>query len=161
MVSVKMLKPYFIKVNAEYIRIILAYEYFSIVINEDIYNFIPIEGQEILINRKTRRIVNTDTKFAFQKDDRVIYLTLKKLTTLKDFMVLINKMIDPYYTEEIIETHKEEKANELIFYLEKENVKRLIDKSLDEGDLSSFNYYVNVLKEYERNTLVDRTEGQK
>src|SRR5690606_40154579 len=62
MVTVKMLKPYYIKLNSEYIRIILAYQYFSLLIDNKLYHFVPIEGREILINRKTRKVVNTETR---------------------------------------------------------------------------------------------------
>jgi len=161
MVSVKLLKPYFIKVNEEYIRIILAYQYFTIAINGEVYNFIPIEGHEILINRKTKRIVNTDTKFAFQKEEKVIYLTLKKLTTLKDFMSLIDQMIEPYSEEmEVEKAEAIEKVNELVTFLERENIKRLIDDSLDNGNMDSFQHYVGLLKHYDHHNqeVADRTD---
>src|SRR5690625_1002216 len=145
MVSVKLLKPYFIKLNAEYIRIILAYQYFALFIDKKVYHFVPIEGQEILINRKTKQIVNTDTKFAFQKGNQIIYLTIKKLTTLNDFMSQINDIIKPYYKKKEIINESSDEFRKLIAQLERRNLKRLIDQSLDEKDELTFELLVKQL----------------
>lgn len=148
MVSVKLLKPYFIKMNAEFIRIILAYQYFAILIDNKVYHFIPIEGHEILINRKTKRVVNTDTKFAFQHGSKIIYLTIKKLTTLDDFMLLIEDIIEPYEGE-VVEKKPtiKETTNEIIQELEKENILRMIDDSLDHREERQFIQLVAQLKQ--------------
>jgi|SRR5690625_2536424 len=146
MVSIKLLKPYFIKMNAEYIRIILAYQYFSLLINKKVYHFVPIEGQEILINRKTKQVINTETKFAFQKGKDIIYITIKKLTTLEDFMDQIEQIIKPYYNNEIVEEQGCEEVTSLIKELELQNFKRLIDKSLDNNDKVTFNQLVTDYK---------------
>jgi len=147
MVSVKLLKPYYIKMNSEYIRIILAYQYFSLFINKKVYHFVPIEGQEILVNRRTKKVVNTETKFAFQKGKDVIYITMKKLTSLVDFMDQLEEIIEPYYEEEENNERKlvvqpKEKLNEMttliVNELEEQNVKRLIDRALDERDENAF-----------------------
>ncbi|HLS23567.1 MAG TPA: IDEAL domain-containing protein [Pseudogracilibacillus sp.] len=149
MVTVKMLKPYYIKMNSEYIKIILAYQYFTLLIDQKLYHFVPIEGREILINRKTKKVVNTETKFAFQKDDDIIYITMKKLTSLVDFMDQLGEIIKPYYEnpmatfEEDIELS--ESTNKLIRKLELDNVKRLIDESLDKRDEETFKELIKLL----------------
>lgn len=136
-----MLRPYYIKMNSEYIKVILAYQYFSLFIDKQVYHFVPIDGQEILINRKTRRVVNTETKFAFQKGKEIIYITVKKLTTLIDFMNQLEAIIEPYYGSKIAveERLMNEEIELLVKELEKQNIKRLIDKSLDESDEALFN----------------------
>src|SRR5690625_1990569 len=124
MVTVKMLKPYYIKMNEEYIRIILAYQYFSLLIDKKLYHFVPIEGREILINRKTKKVVNTETKFACQKGSDIIYITMKKLTSLVDFMDQIGEIIKPYYNNSLVvynEAELSEETMQLIQELEKEN----------------------------------------
>src|SRR5690625_2954669 len=146
MVSIKLLKPYFIKMNSEYIRIILAYQYFSLLINKKVYHFVPIEGQEILINRKTKKVINTETKFAFQKGKDIIYITIKKLTTLEDFMAQIEQIIKPYYNNEVVEEQDNKELCTLIKELEVQNFKRLIDKALDNNDQDTFNQLVNEYK---------------
>ncbi len=149
MVTVKLLKPYYIKMNSEYIRIILAYQYFSLFINKKVYHFVPIEGQEILINRKTKQVVNTETKFAFQKGKEIIYITMKKLTSLVDFMDQLEEIIKPYYEKSVEVQKQENELNEqtelMIKELEVQNIKRLIDKSLDEHDIHTFNTLVKLL----------------
>ena len=150
MVSVKLLKPYYIKMNSEYIRVILAYQYFSLIINKKVYHFIPIEGQEILVNRKTKQVVNTETKFAFQNGKDIVYLTMKKLTTLEDFMNQLDDIIKPYYDKKVEEHKKyEDKIDDqtaiIITKLEKQNIIRLIDKALDEKDEKMFQYLTKLL----------------
>ena len=149
MVTVKMLKPYYIKMNSEYIRIILAYQYFSLLIDKKLYHFVPIEGREILINRKTKKVINTETKFAFQKGKDIIYITMKKLTSLVDFMDQLSEIIKPYYENPLVvyddNTKYSDTTNRLIKKLEADNVKRLIDISLDERDRELFNKLVDML----------------
>jgi len=146
MVSVKLLKPYYIKMNSEYIRVILAYQYFSLFINKKVYHFVPIEGQEILVNRRTKKVVNTETKFAFQKGKDVIYITMKKLTSLVDFMDQLEEIIQPYYEPDnenkslVVPSDKglNEVTELIVKELEVQNIKRLIDQALDEHDEETF-----------------------
>lgn len=139
MVSIKLLKPYFIKINSEYIRIILAYQYFSIIINNKVYQFVPIEGQEIMINRKTSHVVNTETKFAFQKENHIIYLTLKKLSTLNDFTKQIKEIIKPFDVNvKGVNRNISSDTDKLIMKLELENIKSLIDLAIDSRDQKLF-----------------------
>lgn len=149
MVSVKLLKPYYIKMNSEYIRVILAYQYFSLLINKKVYHFVPIEGQEILVNRKTKQVVNTETKFAFQKGTDVIYITMKKLTSLADFMDQLEEIIKPYYERPLIAPSTDEAISKdteaIIKSLEQENIRRLIDISLDNKDVDTFRELTNML----------------
>lgn len=145
-----MLKPYYIKMNSEYIRVILAYQYFTLLIDKKLYHFVPIEGREILINRKTKKVVNTETKFAFQRDNDIIYITMKKLTSLVDFMDQLGEIIKPYYENPIVVYQDEnmkfsEETNEIIKQLESDNVRRLIDQSLDDRDANSFKELVKLL----------------
>lgn len=144
MVTVKLLKPYYIKMSSDYIRIILAYQYFSLLINNQVYHFIPVEGKEIRINRKTKQVVNTETKFAFQKGSDTIYITMKKLTSLTDFMDQLTKIVEPYYTNEVSQI--EENKNKVLFEeMERANVLRLIDEALDKGDQENFNLLIDLL----------------
>ncbi|HLR60038.1 MAG TPA: IDEAL domain-containing protein [Pseudogracilibacillus sp.] len=144
MVTVKLLKPYYIKMSADYIRVILAYQYFSLLINNQVYHFIPVEGKEIRINRKTKQVVNTETKFAFQKGNDTIYITMKKLTSLTDFMDQLTNIVEPYYTDDISKLEDEKNKN-IFNEIERDNILRLIDRALDEKDQASFNYLIELL----------------
>lgn len=138
--------------NSEYICVILAYQYFSLLVNQKVYHFVPIEGQEILVNRKTKQVVNTETKFAFQKDNDIIYITMKKLTSLDDFLGQLEEILNPYFEEkdDMIAVEKQykisEDTSELIRHLENENIKRLIDKALDNQNVEEFEQLVSLLK---------------
>lgn len=153
MVSVKLLKPYYIKMNAEYIRVILAYQYFSLIINKKVYHFIPIEGQEILVNRNTRKVVNTETKFAFQNGNDIVYLTMKKLVSLEDFLSQLDEIIQPYekhlQNQEVIQAEVDDQTARFIKALERKNILRLIDKALDERNVKAFSKLSKQLKESE------------
>lgn len=128
-ISVKMLKPYYIKADDEFVRIILAYQYFSVSINTHVYQFIPVEAKEIRINRKTRKVENVESRFAFQKGKEIIYMTMTELITLPDFLTQLHHIAKPYY-EEFQEMDEIASENRLILEeLEKSNLKRLIDKA--------------------------------
>lgn len=135
-----MLKPYYVKVDREYVRLILGYQYFTVFMNDAEYEFIPTESKEIKINRRTRKIENIEDKFAFQKGTDVIYITMNELIYLPDFMIHLYDIAKPYYTRDLDAKQQEENdMNEAIIdELERLNVKRMIDKALDERDEESF-----------------------
>src|SRR5690625_4127848 len=96
MVTVKMLKPYYIKTDAYKMRVILAYQYFSILISKEVYHFVPLENSEIVIDRKTKRIVNVDDRFAFKKGKDLIYFKVSELISLPDFLIQLYFIVESY-----------------------------------------------------------------
>ena len=147
MVTVKMLKPYYIKTDNEHVRIVLAYQYFSIIIQEKVYQFIPIEANEIRINRRTQKVENIDAKFAFQHGKDVVYLTMAKLITLPDFLQQLHSIAGTYYIQDENELNGNSSIQHavLIDELERMNILRSIDKALDERDEKSFYELVKLL----------------
>ncbi|AXI10038.1 hypothetical protein CUC15_14365 [Oceanobacillus zhaokaii] len=148
MVTVKMLKPYYIKADENYVRIMLAYQYFSIVMEEKVYQFIPVEANEIKINRKTKKVENIDARFAFQNEKDVVYVTMAKLMTLPDFQKQLDSIAESYYFKQEVNIDKVKQENEtalIIAELEKLNVRRMIDRALDERDEVIFNELVKLL----------------
>ncbi|WP_106496617.1 IDEAL domain-containing protein [Lentibacillus sp. Marseille-P4043] len=139
MVTVKMLKPYYIKADDDYVRVILAYQYFAIVIHDQLYHFVPVEAKEIRINRRTQKVDNIEDKFAFQKGKDIIHIAMTELISLPDFLIQIRKIAQPYYHKELKSknTHKNEIAI-IIDELEQNNIMRLIDKALDERNQQAF-----------------------
>lgn len=150
LVTVKTLKPYYIKVDARAIRVILAYRHFSVLINDELYQFIPIEAKEIRINRKTRRIENIGARFAFQKDKDIIYIAMTKLISLPDFLLQLYSIVESYLAEEKNELEQlhlsDESVLTLIQQLERQNIKRLIDYSLDNRDKEAFHKLVKLIQ---------------
>lgn len=148
MVSVKMLKPYYIKTDARDVRVVLAYQYFSILINEQVYHFIPIEAKEIQINRQTKRIVNIEAKFAFQKGKDIVRISMTDLISLPDFLIQLYFIVETHYAQVRIEgTDDSDKViQDTIEELEWLNIKRLIDKALDEKDRKTFDELSKLIK---------------
>ncbi|WP_339227301.1 IDEAL domain-containing protein [Oceanobacillus sp. FSL K6-2867] len=141
MVTVKMLKPYYIKTEEEYVRVILAYQYFSVVINKKVYQFIPVEANEIRINRKTKEVENLDAVFAFQNGKNVVNVTMSKLISIPDFLQQLHSIAESYYHNDeshVSKTEQEKEAHLFIREMERENIKRLIDISLDKQDKAAF-----------------------
>lgn len=136
-----MLKPYYIKTDTQYIRVILAYQYFAIFMNGEVYQFIPKEEKEIKINRSTKKVVNLDSKFAFQRGKDVIYISMADLISLPDFLAQLDSIVETYYT-----THNEKETSSmeraeidvLVEELERKNIEKLIDQALDEKDERTF-----------------------
>ncbi|WP_072889023.1 IDEAL domain-containing protein [Ornithinibacillus halophilus] len=146
MISVKMLKPYYIKADDQYVRIILAYQYFAVVINKKVYQFIPIEAKEIRINRKTRKVENVGARFAFQKGKDIVYMTMSELISLPDFLFQLHSIAKPYYDSMQMDSKQIKDVNAVIIdELEHQNIKRLIDKALDERDEEVFRKLVQLL----------------
>ncbi|PAV30998.1 hypothetical protein CIL05_04625 [Virgibacillus profundi] len=147
MLTVKMLKPYYIKADDSYVRVILAYQYFSVMINKKVYQFIPVEAKEIRINRKTYKVENIDAKFAFQKGKDVVYVTMGELISLPDFLNQLYSIVEPYYVKDINLSKNEQKneVSDFIDQMERNNVKRMIDIALDERDEEAFNALIKLL----------------
>ncbi len=100
LLSVKMFKPYYVKEEGNYIRVMLAYQYFSLLMDEKVYHFVPLEAREIRINRDTQEIENKDAVFVFQKGKKYNRITLEDLMKIKDFedhlsIVLSSYMVMP------------------------------------------------------------------
>src|SRR5690625_2701523 len=148
--TIKMLKPYYIKVDARAIRVILAYKHFSVLINRELYQFVPLEAKEIRINRKTRKIENIGARFAFQKDKDIIYIAMTKLISLPDFLLQLYSIVESYLAEEKNELEQMHLSDEsvlaLIQQLERQNIKRLIDYSLDNSDEEDINKLVKLIQ---------------
>lgn len=147
MVTVKMLKPYSIKIDDNNVRVVLAYQYFSVLIDTKVYQFVPLKAKEIRINRRTLRIENTGDTFAFQNGKEITYIPMTKLISLPDFLIQIQSLTKSYFIRPKIE-HKSDTKNvnvNIISELERLNVKRLIDKALDSRDKEAFRCLVKLL----------------
>lgn len=147
MVTVKMLKPYYIKADSKSVRVILANQYFSILINDDLYHFVPIEAREIKVDRKTKRIVNIKDRFSFKRGKDIIYIKMTELIGLPDFLIQLYFIIESYYAQKKLKNNNElsPETRAMIKRLEELNIKRLIDKSLDDRDEETFRSLVKLL----------------
>lgn len=143
-----MLKPYYIKTDTQFIRVILAYQYFAIFMNGEVYQFIPKEEKEIKIDRTSQQVVNLDSKFAFQRGKDVIYISMTDLISLPDFLTQLHSIVESYYTTNDTDKAASSERAEidiLLDELERKNIYRLIDQALDERDEKTFYILSNLL----------------
>ena len=138
MIQVNYMKPFYTKVTADKLRLVFAYQYFSVVKDSELYYFVPIEGKEMVINLDTMQIENLAEVFVFQKGNRFLRLPLYQLMLMSNVQEHLLPML-----EEVIA-----KANDSIAVVEQptafdlaltsRNYDYLIDCALDRGDEAAF-----------------------
>ncbi|WP_182199677.1 IDEAL domain-containing protein [Paraliobacillus salinarum] len=140
MFSVHMFQPYYVKEESDRIRIVLAYQYFSLEFEGKVYQFVPLEARKIEINRKTLQVINQNEFFIFQNEKNFKSITLDHLLEIPSFRKRLKEIVDPYVNE-VVNPFSYNEINEVIVSLEKKNMKRLIDQALDKKDISEFMKY--------------------
>ncbi|ENH98376.1 hypothetical protein J416_00274 [Gracilibacillus halophilus YIM-C55.5] len=146
MLSIKMFKPYYVKEEGHYIRVVLAYQYFSLSLDDQIYHFVPLESREIRMNRVTHEIENQQDVFVFQKGKSYNHMKLAELMQIPDFQEHLAYILNPYMMV-TDNQQREDEIDQVIFELERMNLIRLIDQSLDEKNYEDFLYYSSKLNE--------------
>ncbi|WP_188454159.1 IDEAL domain-containing protein [Virgibacillus oceani] len=147
MVAIKKLKPYFIKADTNIVRVLVDYEYFSLIIDKEVYQFVPFRAKEIIVNRNTKKIVNMDAVFTFKNGKDMIHIGMPELVLLPDFLIQLHTIVKPYYIKNSSENDSQITNKNVIIIdeLEQLNIKRLIDKALDERDKGLFYKLVKLL----------------
>ncbi|MUK89063.1 IDEAL domain-containing protein [Ornithinibacillus sp. L9] len=147
MVTVKMLEPYSIKKDAEYLYVQLEKQCFSISIEDVAYDFIPVKANEIKIKRDTKKIQDVDAAFAFKNADDIVYITMKELINIPDFLIKLYFLTKPYFDEktDTQELNVNDNMDIIIDELEQQNIRRLIDNALDERDEETFHQLLKYL----------------
>ncbi|MDY0408949.1 IDEAL domain-containing protein [Virgibacillus soli] len=146
MVTVKLLKPYYIKTDEQTVRVVLAYQYFTLLINQRVFQFIPIEEKEIRVSRENGKIENIHDRFAFQNGKTVIYMSLVELISAPNFLNHLHSIAQPYIqSEETKSVTLKEETEQIIKVLEERNLKRMIDQALDERNKVLFDQLVKLL----------------
>ena len=140
MLNIKMLKPYYVKEDKRFIRVVLAYQYFSLFIDQELYQFVPMESREIIIDRSRKRVHNVFDIFVFQRGKKMVYVSVADLLALPEFITQLDSIVSPYYDddEQLEGQESMEEVNEIIVELERENLRRLIDRAIDEEDRDRF-----------------------
>jgi len=143
MISVQFMKPFYTKVSDTKLRLVFAYQYFSIIKDDEVYHFIPIEGKEMIINLSTMQVENLSEVFVFQRGNRFVRLPLYQLLLVSNIHEHLTPILDNVTANLKIETTEEEmplepEVLELIHALEEENLSRLIDTALAERNEALF-----------------------
>ncbi len=136
MLSVQRMTPFFTRKEEYRLRLVFAYQYFSINKKGEIFHFVPLEGKEIIINMKNLQVENLAEVFVFQRGNRFIRLPLYQLLLVSDLHKYLNELlevspdmkldIEIELTEEVIL-----ESTALIESLESEYHARMIDYALE------------------------------
>jgi len=143
MIQVQFMKPFYTKVNGKTLRLVFAYQYFSIVKDDELYHFVPVEGKEMIVDLETKQIENLSEIFVFQRGNRFIRLPLYQLLLISNVHEHLTPILDKATTHEdaVNPVPKEELESEMqkmIREFEVQNLERLIDQALEKRDEKSF-----------------------
>ncbi|WP_397537075.1 IDEAL domain-containing protein [Rummeliibacillus pycnus] len=147
MLEVKRMEPFYTKRDGGRLKMVFAYQYFSIIKDEELFHFIPVEGKEIVINLSSLQIENLSEVFVFQKGSRFIRLPLYQLllvSNIHDHLELILDELELKRGERLLSAPSE--IDVLIEELEDWNRLRLIDHALAARDEDLFYKLAKELK---------------
>ncbi|WP_419961051.1 transcriptional regulator [Psychrobacillus sp. BM2] len=146
MILVQLMKPFYTKFEGNSIKMVFAYQYFSIRKDDELFHFIPVEGKEIILNAQTLQVENLSEVFVFQKGNRFIRLPLYQLLLVSDIHTHLQTIL-----EEANQVDTQEVSiagvDEVIVLLEQQNLERMIDFALTTKNKSLF----NKLQKYKKN----------
>jgi len=144
MLHVQLMKPFYSKREGQKMKLVFAYQYFSILKDDDLFHFIPVEGKEIIVNLNTYQVENLSDVFVFQKGNRFIRLPLYQLLLVSDIHVHLQTILQHGQPEDAEPTNEvKEEANEFITLLEEANRGRMIDYALKMRDEDLFNRLIH------------------
>ncbi len=142
MLSVQRMTPFYTEQEEFRLRLVFAYQYFSIIKGGEVFQFIPSEGKEIVINMKSLQVENLGEVFVFQRGNRFIRLPLYQLLLISDLHMHLNTILEGSIDMEVKVEIPEDvalAAQEIIETLEAENRLRMIDYALETKNLTLFN----------------------
>ena len=145
MIQVQFMKPFYTKVSGTKLRLVFAYQYFSITKDDEIFHFIPIEGKEMIVDLNTMQVDNLSEVFVFQRGNRFVRLPLYQLLLVSNvheyLMPIIENVstyVKPAASGEVSEFNEEVQG--IVRELEESNLARLIDNALAERDEALFHH---------------------
>lgn len=141
MMQVQYMKPFYTKITGDKLRLVFAYQYFSILKENEIFHFIPIEGKEMIINLNTQQIENLSEVFVFQKGNRFIRLPLYQLlliTNVHEHLAPILENATPKPQLPLVSSVTVGEVDQLVTELEQKNFDYLIDQALLDNDKALF-----------------------
>ncbi|AMQ07918.1 MULTISPECIES: transcriptional regulator [Sporosarcina] len=142
MLSVQRMTPFYTSQEDFQLRLVFAYQYFSILKGGDVFQFIPSEGKEIVINTKSLQVENLGEVFVFQRGNRFIRLPLYQLLLISDLHIHLTTILEGTMGLEMeVETLEVVtlEAVGIIEQLEADNRLRMIDYALETDNIQMFN----------------------
>ena len=150
MLSVQRMTPFFTSQEDYRLRLVFAYQYFSIIKGGDVFQFIPSEGKEIVVNMKSLQVENLGEVFVFQRGNRFIRLPLYQLLLISDLhmhlTVILEGTLGIESQEQTLEVVSLEAAG-IIEQLEAENRLRMIDYALETDNVQLFDVLTEGLQQ--------------
>ncbi len=141
MLSVQRMTPFFTSQEDFRLRLVFAYQYFSIIKGGDVFQFIPSEGKEIVVNMKSLQVENLGEVFVFQRGNRFIRLPLYQLLLISDLHTHLTVILEgtlgietQVETPEVVSLE----AAGIIEELEAINRLRMIDYALETDNIQMF-----------------------
>lgn len=162
MLKVEFMKPFYTKVSGGKLRLVFAYQYFSITRDGELFHFIPIEGKEMIINLTNMQVENMSEVFVFQRENQFIRLPLYQLMLISNTQDHLMKIIEPmsggkdasmkdsyglYEDNDDFEVEMDKDIVDLIGELTNLNIDRMIDKSLEDRDEVKFKELIEFKKQ--------------
>ncbi|GKV57424.1 hypothetical protein NCCP2222_33710 [Sporosarcina sp. NCCP-2222] len=149
MLSVQRMMPFFTSQEDFRLRLVFAYQYFSIIKGGEVYQFVPTEGKEIVINMKSLQVENLGEVFVFQRGTRFLRLPLYQLLLISDLHLHLTSMLEGTFNVEmkIPEVVVEETKN-IVAELEETNKMRMIDYALETNNRTLFNELTEGMHEW-------------
>lgn len=150
MITVQKLTPFFTKLADFRLRLVFAYQYFSIEKGGEVFQFVPTEGKEIVINMKSLQVENLGEMFVFQQGSRFLRLPLYQLLLISDLHKHLNAIVEQNINPDMDTFVPEEvtvEAEALIATLENDNKERMIDFALETDNLVLFHKLTEGLQE--------------
>lgn len=147
MLQIRRIEPFYTKRVGDRLKLVFAYQYFSVLKDDELFNFIPVEGKEIIINLKTLQVENLSDVFVFQRGSRFIRLPLYQLLLVSNIHDHLQKILDDL---ELKKEQKEARAAahsefEVLFTeMEDQNRLNLIDVALNRRDKDLFDELTNM-----------------
>ncbi|MER2088864.1 MAG: transcriptional regulator [Sporosarcina sp.] len=142
MLSVQRMTPFFTTQEDFRLRLVFAYQYFSIIKGGDVFQFIPSEGKEIVVNMKSLQVENLGEVFVFQRGNRFIRRPLYQLLLISDLHMHLTIILEGKMGIEMQEATPEVvllEAASIIEQLETDNRMRMIDFALETENIKMFN----------------------
>ena len=158
MIKIQYMKPFFSKVHERKLRLIFAYQYFSIIKEDEAYHFIPVEGKEIVVNLDKMQVENLSEIFVFQRGSKFIRLPLYQLLLVSNIYDHLTPIIEREAKGESVgivprkepgcENEVTDETLKVVGEIELNNLRKLIDESLDAGNEELFLKLSSMLPEF-------------
>ncbi|MBE1555675.1 transcriptional regulator [Sporosarcina limicola] len=149
MLSIQRITPFYTSQEDFRLRLVFAYQYFSIFKRGEVFQFIPSEGKEIIINMKSLQVENSGEIFVFQRGNRFIRFPLYQLLIISDLPMYLRTIIERVVNTNAGTSTEVEipEAIEIIRQFEAANRLRMIDYALETNNILLFNELMEGLQQ--------------